>query len=91
MSYCAHHHDAKSAAGCAKYKKDPALFLDDRVLRAKVNPIDAVYTCAAVVCSCRHHCGCVLPYCMQWSVGRLLARFAAWPACALLDLVAMVM
>ena len=49
LAYCRAHHDAKSARVCAEWRAHPAEFLLGEVLRAKVNPIDAVYTCATAV------------------------------------------
>ena len=64
LEYCKLHHDKKSKAGCAAFQADPASFLVPKVLRAKINPIDAVYKCASSVSH------------SQWPVGPLL--ILAW-------------
>lgn len=47
MAYCRDSTDPKVKQGCAAWCKDPASFLLSKVLRTKVNPIDAGYKCAS--------------------------------------------
>jgi hypothetical protein len=51
LAYCRAHHSVAERT-CAEWRADPASFLVPRVLRAKVNPIDAVYTCALCCAVC---------------------------------------